>query len=131
MTQVKSRSEQDDNIMVQLNQKVDEWQAILAEKDSRIQQLQQQIGEQRELIARQDLDSEKTSIAALTKVYLHFLWLKNTTWLNEMACTWKAKMQKLNNRNKVCKHLFHFVLIRWQVHVHSHTTTLSSIIRHC
>ena len=54
--------------MVQLDQKVEEWKTILADKEAKILHLQQLIQEQRDLIARQDMDSEKTSIAALSKV---------------------------------------------------------------
>ena len=66
--QVKTRSDQDDQIIVQVDQKVSEWKALLSDKDARIAQLQQQIVEQRDVIAAHDLDSEKTSVIALSKV---------------------------------------------------------------
>ena len=55
-------------IEVFCNQQVDEWKGVLADKDSKIADHQQHIMELRERIAAHDMDSEKTSVIALSKV---------------------------------------------------------------
>lgn len=64
---LKSQSEADDEIMIQVDRKVQECETVFAEKDKRIFELQQQIMRLREDLAVSNIDTNKASVMALTK----------------------------------------------------------------
>jgi chromosome segregation ATPase len=70
--QVKNLMEQvrtkDDEIMVQMNHKVQNLKNTLSEKDERILDLQEQINRMREHLVAASMESEKASVAMLTTV---------------------------------------------------------------
>ncbi|ELU00323.1 hypothetical protein CAPTEDRAFT_217708, partial [Capitella teleta] len=65
--QVKSKTDADDEIMVQVNNKVEEWKGVLADKDERIYSLQEQLVQMREQLVAANMDTEKASVSMLTK----------------------------------------------------------------
>ncbi|KAK3096658.1 hypothetical protein FSP39_002154 [Pinctada imbricata] len=66
--QVQSKTDADDAIMVAVNNKVEEWKEIMQEKDQVILELQEQAIYQREQLIAATMDSDKASVAALSKV---------------------------------------------------------------
>ncbi|CAL1542937.1 unnamed protein product [Lymnaea stagnalis] len=66
--QVQSKGEADDAIMVAVNQKVDEWQEIMQEKDLQINDLQEQIFRMKSQLIAANMDSDKASVSALSEV---------------------------------------------------------------
>ncbi|XP_059169831.1 centrosomal protein of 290 kDa-like [Physella acuta] len=66
--QVQSKGEADDAIMVAVNQKVDEWQEIMQEKDIQISELQEQLFRMKEQLIAANMDSDKVSVSALSEV---------------------------------------------------------------
>merc|ERR1711974_264949 len=66
--QVQSKGEADDAIMVAVNQKVDEWQEIMQEKDIQLNDLQEQLFRLKEQLIAANMDSDKASVSALSEV---------------------------------------------------------------
>ncbi|KAH9503689.1 hypothetical protein Btru_067161 [Bulinus truncatus] len=66
--QVRSKGEADDAIMVAVNQKVDEWQEIMQEKDIQINNLQEEIFKMKSQLIAANMDSDKVSVSALSEV---------------------------------------------------------------
>ncbi|XP_005096015.2 centrosomal protein of 290 kDa [Aplysia californica] len=66
--QVQSKGEADDAIMVAVNQKVDEWQEIMQEKDVQMGELQEQLFRMKEQLIAANMDSDKASVSALSEV---------------------------------------------------------------
>ncbi|XP_061195068.1 centrosomal protein of 290 kDa-like isoform X3 [Saccostrea echinata] len=66
--QVQSKTDADDAIMVAVNNKVEEWKEILQEKDEQMLELQEQVIQYREQLIAANMDADKASVAALSKV---------------------------------------------------------------
>ncbi|KAH3726744.1 centrosomal protein of 290 kDa-like [Dreissena polymorpha] len=66
--QLASKTDADDEIMVAVNNKIEEWKLILEDKDHTILEQQDQIFRLREQVIAANMDSDKASVAALTKV---------------------------------------------------------------
>ncbi|XP_055888045.1 centrosomal protein of 290 kDa-like [Biomphalaria glabrata] len=66
--QVRSKGEADDAIMVAVNQKVDEWQEIMQEKDIQMVNLQDEIFKLKSQLIAANMDSDKASVSALSEV---------------------------------------------------------------
>ncbi|XP_070190390.1 centrosomal protein of 290 kDa-like [Littorina saxatilis] len=66
--QVQSKSEADDAIMVAVNNKIEEWQEVVGQKDQQLAELQEQMFRMREQLIAANMDSDKASITALTQV---------------------------------------------------------------
>ena len=67
LKQIKSKSNADDEIMSHVDEKVREWTVILAEKDDTILHLQRQVMKMREDLVAANMDSERKSVAVLSK----------------------------------------------------------------
>ncbi|KAL3881749.1 hypothetical protein ACJMK2_028144 [Sinanodonta woodiana] len=66
--QVESKTDADDAIMVALNNKIEEWKTILQDKDQTILEQQEQIFHLRDQLIAANMDTDKTSVAALSRV---------------------------------------------------------------
>lgn len=66
--QVQSKTDADDAIMVAVNNKVEEWKEILQEKDEQMLELQEQVIHLRDQLIAANMDADKASVAALSKV---------------------------------------------------------------
>ncbi|KAJ8314697.1 hypothetical protein KUTeg_006847 [Tegillarca granosa] len=66
--QVQSKTDADDAIMVAVNNKIEEWKEIIQEKDANIMELQDREFRMREQLIAANMDSDKASVAALSKV---------------------------------------------------------------
>ncbi|CAG5135824.1 unnamed protein product, partial [Candidula unifasciata] len=66
--QIQSKGEADDVIMVAVNQKVDEWQEIMQEKDFQINNLQEQLFRMKDQLIAANMDSDKVTVSALSEV---------------------------------------------------------------
>nr|XP_006816174.1 PREDICTED: centrosomal protein of 290 kDa-like [Saccoglossus kowalevskii] len=65
--QVSGKTDADDEIMGALNKKVDEWKESMAEKDEEIDELNKVISQQREQLMHAQMDTDKTSVVALSQ----------------------------------------------------------------
>ncbi|WAR07060.1 CE290-like protein [Mya arenaria] len=66
--QLASKTDADDAIMVAVDNKIEEWRMILEDKDQAILEQQDQIFRLREQLVSANMDSDKASVQALTKV---------------------------------------------------------------
>ncbi|BFZ24638.1 hypothetical protein BsWGS_27677 [Bradybaena similaris] len=66
--QVQSKGEADDVIMVAVNQKVDEWQEIMQEKDFQINILHEELFRMKDQLIAANMDSDKVTVSALSEV---------------------------------------------------------------
>ncbi|XP_056015074.1 centrosomal protein of 290 kDa-like [Ostrea edulis] len=66
--QVQSKTDADDAIMVAVNNKVEEWKEILQEKDEQMLELQEENIRMRDQLIAANMDADKASVAALSKV---------------------------------------------------------------
>lgn len=66
--QVQSKTDADDAIMVAVNNKVEEWKILLSEKDQAIMELQEQVFRLRDQLIAANMDGDKASVGALSKV---------------------------------------------------------------
>ncbi len=71
--QVTTKADADDEIMVKVNLKVEEWKSILADKDDKIIDLQHQVMQLREQLIAANMDTEKRSVAVLQNVSTSYL----------------------------------------------------------
>ncbi|KAI0241044.1 CEP209_CC5 domain-containing protein, partial [Lamellibrachia satsuma] len=67
LEQIQSRGDMDDDIIVQVNKKVEEWKDILAEKDNQNLALQGEIAKLKAQILATNMDDDRRSVAMLTK----------------------------------------------------------------
>ncbi|XP_077999910.1 centrosomal protein of 290 kDa-like [Glandiceps talaboti] len=63
---IHSKGDADDEIMVALNKKVEEWKESLAEKDEEIEELNNIVSQQRDQLTAAQVDTDKTSVVALS-----------------------------------------------------------------
>ncbi|XP_053396760.1 centrosomal protein of 290 kDa-like [Mercenaria mercenaria] len=66
--QLASKTDADDAIMVAVDNKIEEWKLILQDKDQSIVDQQEEIFRLREQLIAANMDSDKASVAALSKV---------------------------------------------------------------
>ncbi|KAL4233575.1 hypothetical protein ACF0H5_008256 [Mactra antiquata] len=66
--QLASKTDSDDAIMVAVDNKIEEWKLILQDKDQTIIDQQEQVFRLREQLIAANMDSDKASVAALSKV---------------------------------------------------------------
>ncbi len=75
---MKSKADADDEIMVTVNNKVEEWKVLLYDKDQEMMDLQGEVMRLREQLIAANMDSEKASVTALTKVWACLVFPCNT-----------------------------------------------------
>ncbi|CAI9718032.1 Hypothetical predicted protein [Octopus vulgaris] len=68
MERLQVRSDSDDSVMLAVNEKVNEWRKILIEKDRDIISCQEEIMHLRKQLEAVNLDADRASLVALTKV---------------------------------------------------------------
>uniref|UniRef100_A0A0L8IEA8 Uncharacterized protein n=1 Tax=Octopus bimaculoides TaxID=37653 RepID=A0A0L8IEA8_OCTBM len=68
MERLQVRSDSDDSVMLAVNEKVNEWRKILTEKDQDIISCQEEIMHLRKQLEAVNLDADRASLVALTKV---------------------------------------------------------------
>ncbi|CAH1800117.1 unnamed protein product [Owenia fusiformis] len=67
MDKVKSKGDADDEIMVQVSDKVEYWKQVIAEKDEEVLEYQDEVTRLRQELIAKNMDTDKASVAVLTK----------------------------------------------------------------